>query len=56
MEYMRRFGAHAIPVPASNYSAKFQFSWRGLVPCANGLKMSEMAMHEYVGLFAQRLS
>jgi len=56
MEYMRRFGAHAIPVPASNYSAKFRFSWRGLVPCANGLKMSEMAMHEYVGLLAQRLS
>jgi uncharacterized SAM-binding protein YcdF (DUF218 family) len=56
MEYMRRFGAKAIPVPASNYSAKFQFSWRGLVPCANGLKMSEMAIHEYVGLLAQRLS
>lgn len=56
MEYMRRFGAHAIPMPASNYSARFLFSWRGLVPCANGLKMSEMAIHEYVGLLAQRLS
>jgi len=56
MEYMRRVGAHAIPVPASNYSARVLFSWRGLVPCADGLKMSEMAMHEYVGLLAQRLS
>jgi uncharacterized SAM-binding protein YcdF (DUF218 family) len=56
MEYMRRFGAHAIPMPASNYSARLLFSWRGLVPCANGLKMSEMAIHEYVGLLAQRLS
>jgi uncharacterized SAM-binding protein YcdF (DUF218 family) len=56
MEYMHRYGAQAIPAPASIYSAKLRFSWHGLVPCASGLRMSELAMHEYVGLLAQRLS
>jgi len=56
MRLMARAGAHAMAVPTSQRAATQQLGWRLLVPGADGLQMSEQALHEYAGLLAMALS
>jgi uncharacterized SAM-binding protein YcdF (DUF218 family) len=53
---MERAGAHPIPAPtAQRVWAGPMRSVRGFLPGARGLRKTELALHEYVGLLATRL-
>ncbi len=43
-------GLHPIPAPTDFASREFIFSYRLLLPSAAGLRMSEVAIYEYVGM------
>jgi uncharacterized SAM-binding protein YcdF (DUF218 family) len=56
MALMRRAGAQPIPAPTGQRTGGSGGSWGAmLVPSALGLRRSELAMHEYMGLTAQAL-
>lgn len=56
MELMRRSGANAIPAPTGHRGMSTPAScWRCWLPTAAGLRKSERALHEYLGLAALRL-
>jgi uncharacterized SAM-binding protein YcdF (DUF218 family) len=53
---MERAGAHPIPAPtAQRVWAGPMRSVRGFLPSARGLRKTELALHEYIGLLATRL-
>lgn len=56
MRLMTRVGAHAIAAPTGQRAATQQLGWRLLIPTADGLQMTEQALHEYAGLLAMALS
>ncbi len=56
MQLMRRAGAHPIPAPAGERLGKPPATWwRALVPSGWGLRNTERALHEYLGLTAMCL-
>jgi len=50
MRLMERAGLHPIPAPASRGPVSIE--WSGLVPSSHGLRATELALHEYMGLAA----
>jgi uncharacterized SAM-binding protein YcdF (DUF218 family) len=53
---MKRAGAHPIPAPAAQRVwAGPMRSVHGFLPSARGLRKTELALHEYIGLLATRL-
>ena len=52
-EYLRRAGALPIAAPTGQ-RADGGIHWALLVPSSRGLRMTEIALHEYLGLLAQR--
>lgn len=52
MQLMRRAGANPVPAPTGQLSRAERF---GVLPGARGLRRTEAALHEYLGLAAIRL-
>jgi uncharacterized SAM-binding protein YcdF (DUF218 family) len=53
LRLMRRAGANPIPAPTAHGLRGTGFADRyGLIPCADGLRKTEAALHEYLGLAA----
>ncbi|MFC4313370.1 YdcF family protein [Steroidobacter flavus] len=51
MRLMRDVGAQAIPAPTGQRAASNDgFGWVSLIPSAAGLRKTEQALHEYLGL------
>lgn len=58
MEYCARYGVRAIAAPTGHLAEPFS-AWTSrtwLLPSATQLRKTEMALHEYLGLLALRLS
>jgi uncharacterized SAM-binding protein YcdF (DUF218 family) len=56
MGLMERTGLHPIPGPAGYAgSGSQQLNWRRVVPSGSGLRKTERALHEYLGLLAIHL-
>jgi uncharacterized SAM-binding protein YcdF (DUF218 family) len=56
MLLMERAGARPIPAPTGyRASDSFYFGWRAWLPSAAGLRKTELALHEYLGLGAMIL-
>lgn len=56
MLLMERAGARAIPAPAGHLIGSGGWSWRSLLPDSTGLRKTERALHEYLGLLALQVS
>lgn len=56
MRLMAQAGVRAIAAPTGQRAATQQPGWRLLIPRADGLQMTERALHEYAGLFAMAFS
>lgn len=50
MHLMRRAGMHPIAAPTGQLAIPMPLRWRDLLPDAGGLRRTEMALHEYLGL------
>jgi len=56
MLHMERAGARPIPAPTGHRARDpLGFGWRAFFPSAAGLRKTELAMHEYLGLSALKL-
>jgi uncharacterized SAM-binding protein YcdF (DUF218 family) len=53
MRLMERAGARAVPAPTGQLANDSAKGWRGLIPTSGGLRNTERALHEYLGLTAQ---
>lgn len=56
MRLMAGAGAHPTAAPTGQRAATLRASWRQLVPQAEGLQMTERALHEYLGLLTIAIS
>jgi uncharacterized SAM-binding protein YcdF (DUF218 family) len=56
MEYFRRAGAQPIAAPTAHRGSRIRWHWRSVLPNADGLRNTELALHEYLGLLAQWIS
>jgi uncharacterized SAM-binding protein YcdF (DUF218 family) len=52
MEYMRRAGANPVAAPTGQKTGNGPFYLRTLIPNSDGLRMTEDAIHEYLGWLA----
>ncbi len=52
MKLMQRAGARPIPAPTGHLIRPSDGDWRDLLPTSYGLRKTELAMHEYLGLAA----
>ncbi len=52
MKCMARAGVNAIPAPADHRAGSLRFSFSQLLPSSTGLRRTERAVHEYLGLAA----
>lgn len=52
MEYMRRAGGRAVAAPTGQKTAPGSIGIESLIPSSDGLRMSEDAIHEYLGWLA----
>jgi uncharacterized SAM-binding protein YcdF (DUF218 family) len=52
MWLMERAGARPIPAPTGQRANRSRASWREWLPSGGGLRKTERALHEYVGLAA----
>jgi uncharacterized SAM-binding protein YcdF (DUF218 family) len=52
MRLMQRVGAHPIPAPTGQLADTTAIRWGDLLPNSGGLRRTELALHEYVGLAA----
>lgn len=55
MTWMQRAGMRPIAAATSFRTANMRLRWNSCLPSAGGLRMTELAVHEYLGLLAQRL-
>jgi len=56
MQLMERAGLHPIPAPTGNRGgAPLPIRWRQMIPSGSGLRKTERALHEYLGLVAIRM-
>jgi uncharacterized SAM-binding protein YcdF (DUF218 family) len=57
MRYCERYGVRAVAAPTGHLSQPLDlWSWRAwLLPSGSGLRKTETALHEYIGLLALRL-
>jgi uncharacterized SAM-binding protein YcdF (DUF218 family) len=51
MRLMRRAGLHPIPAPTGQLTGSAG-GWQDLLPTSSGLRRTELALHEYIGLAA----
>ena len=51
MMHLRGKGLNPIPAPADFETAEFIFTFNTLLPAVHGLKMTQNAVHEYLGIF-----
>lgn len=50
MRLMQRAGAHPIAAPTGQLASVAAFRWGDLLPNSRGLRRTELALHEYIGL------
>lgn len=56
MSLMQAAGARAIPAPTGQLTTvEPEFRWRDLLPTSGGLRKSELALHEYLGMGALKI-
>jgi len=55
MRLMERARIHPIPAPTDHRAGSLQFSFSQLLPSSTGLRRTERAIHEYLGLAAMAL-